>query len=31
VATLTDRPARRRVVPALGLLRGLFPATPHRV
>jgi hypothetical protein len=31
VATLTGRPARRRAVPALGLLRGLFPATPHRV
>jgi hypothetical protein len=26
----TGRPPRRRDRPALGLLRGLFPAAPHR-
>jgi hypothetical protein len=30
VASLTGLPARRRHASALGLLRGLFPATPHR-
>jgi hypothetical protein len=30
VMSLTGRPARRHGRPALGLLRGLFPAAPHR-
>jgi hypothetical protein len=30
VMSLTGRPARRRGVSALSLLRGLFPAAPHR-
>jgi hypothetical protein len=30
VATLTGRPANRPGVPALALLRGLFPAVPRR-
>ncbi|MCZ4492927.1 MAG: hypothetical protein QOH30_2609 [Baekduia sp.] len=30
VMSLTGRPPRRRDRPALGLLRGLFPAAPHR-